>query len=193
MVTARDRVIGILVGNLVAYLMFVYVWPVSIARRIDPAIGSLLRGLGELARAADLSGRRRIAAHTLSAVCAVERDLDLLAYEPGSARPSDVWRATRSQTVRSLVALTAPLLLAADHDTALTSGFSHRLDVLADRLERAPSTVPFAGSEKATPLEATPNIASHSLWRLVNVPLMALEIAVPQADQAQRTFDSVRV
>ncbi len=191
--TARDRVIGILIGNLVAYLMFVYVWPVSIARRVDPAIGSLLRGLGELARTADLSGRRAIAAHTLSVRCAVERDLSLLAYEPGSARPSDVWRANRSQTVRGLAALTAPLLLAADHDTELASGFAHRLDVLADRLGRAPSTVPSANGEKAAPLEAAPNIASQSLWRLVNVPLMALEIAVPQVDQAQRTFDSVRV
>ena len=42
MATARDRVIGILIGNLVCYLMFALVWPVSLARRIDPAVRDLI-------------------------------------------------------------------------------------------------------------------------------------------------------
>ena len=41
--TARDRVIGILIGNVVAYLVFTNVWPVSVGKRIDPAIAALLR------------------------------------------------------------------------------------------------------------------------------------------------------
>jgi len=188
MVTARDRVIGILIGNLVAYLVFVYVWPVSVARRIDPAISSLLRGLSRLAWTASLSGRRALAAQTLSALRTVERDLSLLAYEPRSARPSDLWRANRSGTLRGLAALTAPLLLAADRDTGVSSGFTRRLDALADGLAPAPPTIAFARSEDA-PHEERPNAASNSLWRLVNEPLTTLESAVARAAEAQRMLD----
>ena len=43
MTIARDRVIEILLGNFVVYVLFTNLWPVSVARRIDPAIGALLR------------------------------------------------------------------------------------------------------------------------------------------------------
>ncbi len=43
MTIARDRLIGILFGNIAVAVVFTLVWPVSIAGRIDPAIASLLR------------------------------------------------------------------------------------------------------------------------------------------------------
>jgi multidrug resistance protein MdtO len=46
--TARDRVIGILLGNIVVYVIFANIWPVSVGKRIDPAIAALLRRLGAL-------------------------------------------------------------------------------------------------------------------------------------------------
>src|SRR5208282_3126945 len=36
MQTARDRVIGILIGNVVVYLLFTNLWPVSVGKRVDP-------------------------------------------------------------------------------------------------------------------------------------------------------------
>ncbi len=36
LVVARDRVIGILLGNIVVYLLFTHLWPVSVSKRIDP-------------------------------------------------------------------------------------------------------------------------------------------------------------
>ncbi len=45
---ARDRIIGILIGNLVAYVAFVHIWPMTICRRIDPALASVLSRLREL-------------------------------------------------------------------------------------------------------------------------------------------------
>ena len=48
MTTARDRVIGILLGNIVVYVLFTNIWPVSVGKRIDPAIAALLRRLSGL-------------------------------------------------------------------------------------------------------------------------------------------------
>ena len=46
--TARDRVIGILLGNMVVYVIFANIWPVSVGKRIDPAIAALLWRLSGL-------------------------------------------------------------------------------------------------------------------------------------------------
>ncbi len=43
LVTARDRIIGILLGNVVVYLIFTNLWPVSVKARIDEAAASLLQ------------------------------------------------------------------------------------------------------------------------------------------------------
>ena len=48
MTIARDRVIGILLGDFVVYALFTSLWPVSVARRIDPAIAALLSKLGDI-------------------------------------------------------------------------------------------------------------------------------------------------
>jgi multidrug resistance protein MdtO len=186
MVTARDRVIGILMGNLVAYLMFVHVWPVSIARRIDPAIGHSLRSLSGVAQSASLSGRRALAAQTLSALSSAEDNLGLLAYEPPSARPSDAWRASRSRTLRSLAAVSAPLLLAADRDSEACRGFARRLDRLADALAPDSSSSPPIHSEASSRLAEASNAPSNPLWRLVNEPLTALENSVALVVAPQR-------
>lgn len=50
MTVARDRVIGVLIGNIVSYLVFTRVWPISVARRVDPAISALLQRLSVMAR-----------------------------------------------------------------------------------------------------------------------------------------------
>jgi multidrug resistance protein MdtO len=187
MVTARDRVIGILIGNLVAYLVFVYIWPVSVARRIDPAIRSLVRGLSELVQSASLSHRRGIAGQTLSALSTIERDLGLLAYEPRSARPSNVWQAERSRMLGDLAALNAPLLLTADRDPQMSGEFARRLDQLAQTLAPA-SGVADKRSKKAAPHAGSANASLNPLWRLVNERLTALETAAAQVAAPRRIY-----
>ena len=83
MVTARDRVIGILLGNVVVYLTFTIFWPVSVAKRIDPAIAALLRKFGAMLTASG-STTALSASEAQAALGTLERDLDLSAYESAS-------------------------------------------------------------------------------------------------------------
>ncbi|MDB5480018.1 MAG: Fusaric acid resistance protein conserved region [Caulobacteraceae bacterium] len=130
MVTARDRVIGILIGNLVCYLMFVQVWPVSIARRIDPGLRALIGDLRAMVSAAGVSARRALAAQSLATFGALERDLDLIAYEPQPIRPPANWLDRRRALAQEAADLAAPLLLGADCQPELAATAAARLGEL---------------------------------------------------------------
>jgi multidrug resistance protein MdtO len=130
MVTARDRVIGILIGNLVCYLMFVLVWPVSISRRIDPALRELIHGLRAMASAAGVPARRALAAQSLAAIGELEREVDLVAYEPRGIRPPAGWIESRRKLAREVADLAAPLLLGADRLPELAASAAARLETL---------------------------------------------------------------
>ena len=84
---ARDRVIGILIGNLVVYLLFTNLWPISVAKRIDPAIAALLRRLSAMITTADVRARRALASAAQSQLAGIETDIDLAAYEPKHRAP----------------------------------------------------------------------------------------------------------
>ena len=75
--TARDRVIGILLGNIVVYVLFANIWPVSVGKRIDPAMAALLRCLGGLVTEASKSIRRFEAPEAQEMLAGIERDLIL--------------------------------------------------------------------------------------------------------------------
>src|SRR5262249_24088622 len=55
---ARDRIIGIIIGNLVAYFTFAYVWPAAISRRVDPALAAAFRQLAKVAAAKEPREKR---------------------------------------------------------------------------------------------------------------------------------------
>lgn len=99
MVVARDRVIGILLGNVVAYVAFVYVWPVSVTRRIDTALAAASESVGRVARARTRTERRSLAASTEASLTAIDSDIELATYEPPAIRSSAQWLDARSQEV----------------------------------------------------------------------------------------------
>ncbi|MCP3727926.1 FUSC family protein [Paraburkholderia sp. CNPSo 3272] len=125
---ARDRVIGILIGNVVVYLVFTRVWPVSIASRIDATFKSLVAQWSRIARAADARTRSALAAGALAQYGGLRQDIGLIHYEPSWVRPEPEWVASRRRALAELEALEAPLVLAAGRAGAA------RLGEIAQRL-----------------------------------------------------------
>ena len=130
--TARDRVIGILIGNVVSYLLFTNLWPVSVRKRIDPAIAALLRRLAAL-MTADKSARPALASQAQSELAKIETDIDLAAYEQEAVRPNTAWLAARRQAADEIGALESMLLLSADSDAKTSAQIAGRLEALAGR------------------------------------------------------------
>jgi multidrug resistance protein MdtO len=144
MTTARDRVIGILLGNIVVFVLFTNVWPVSVGKRIDPAIAALLRRLSSLSTELSKPARRFQAPEAQEMLSGIERDLNLALYEPPSLRPDDGWIRVRRRAAEDIGALFGPLFLSVDKDLLFSAQIASRLRSLADSLdaaEEAPSSV----------------------------------------------------
>ncbi|WP_181952312.1 FUSC family protein [Yersinia canariae] len=87
---ALDRVLGILLGNLVVYLIFTLIWPVAIADAVRIHISNALKGLTSLAalspdaRPAALREATAVEAEITNA----QEELALIPFEPARLRPS---------------------------------------------------------------------------------------------------------
>jgi multidrug resistance protein MdtO len=173
LVTARDRVIGILIGNLVVYLVFTNFWPISVGKRIDPAIASLLRGLSAMMRVADVRARRALASAAQSQLGKIETDIDLADYEPEAVRPNAAWLAARRHAADEIGALEAPLLLSADDDPRTSAQIADRLEALAGRFAVLETEAPTLPAER--PLQWTTSplfpIIDGGLRRLEKAPI----------------------
>jgi multidrug resistance protein MdtO len=171
MTTARDRVIGILIGNLVSYLVLAHVWPLSVTKRIDPAIAALLRRLGVMTKTADPAARRMLASQSRSALAAIAVDIELARHEPSGICASPDWLAARRDTAHDISALESPLLLVRDQDTAASAHIAARLETLADRLEARPA--------ETAPGERPPNEPSRlPLFGMIDACLDRLELGL---------------
>ncbi|HEY2529167.1 MAG TPA: FUSC family protein [Xanthobacteraceae bacterium] len=172
---ARDRVIGILIGNVVVYLLFTNLWPISVGKRIDPAIAALLRRLGAV-MTTDARTRRALASQAQLALTEIQTDIELAGYEPSSVRPSPTWLAARRNAADEIGALGSPLLLSADREPAASVQIAERLETLAGR---------FVGSRTQPPTyESTAWSTSESrawstspLFRIIDTGLRRLERA----------------
>jgi multidrug resistance protein MdtO len=132
--TARDRVIGILLGNVVAYFIFTNIWPVTVIRRVDPGLVSLLRRLVDLANATNRSRRNGLVTDVAGTMVTVSQDIELAAYEsPGIGRP-EIWVAARACAIDHMRALMGPLLLLSNEESSASRAVGHRLDALANEL-----------------------------------------------------------
>jgi multidrug resistance protein MdtO len=154
MTIARDRVIGVLIGNVVSYFVLTRVWPVSVALHIDPAIRALLQRLSVMMTTVGVSARRSVAVEVLATRDAIESDLQLVAYEPRVTRPQPSWRGHRLEAVRAILTLTGPLLLSADRLSAVSVEFSRRLQGLAHTPDGAEPARTVAAGGSVDPAQA---------------------------------------
>jgi multidrug resistance protein MdtO len=131
---ARDRIIGIMLGNVVAYLIFANIWRVSVRRRIDPGLVSLLRRLVDLTNATSRRRRDGLATDAAGTMATVSQDLELAAYEsPGIGRPQFPL-AARARAIHHMRALMGPLLLLSNEHSPVTQAVARRLEALANAL-----------------------------------------------------------
>jgi multidrug resistance protein MdtO len=131
---ARDRIIGIMLGNVVAYLIFANIWRVSVIRRIDPGFVSLLRRLVDLTNATGRSRRDSLATDAAGTMATVSQDLELAAYEsPGFGQPQFPL-ASRARAIQHMRALMGPLLLLSNEHSPVTQVVARRLEALATAL-----------------------------------------------------------
>jgi multidrug resistance protein MdtO len=134
MTVARDRTIGILIGNVVSYLALTRLWPVSVSARVDPALTKLVGQLDRLIALTGAGERRVMASDIRAGLTAVEADIDLSAYEPRSLRPSPAWVAVRREAVHEAGALAGWLLISCEHGVQLPITVGERLQRLATHL-----------------------------------------------------------
>jgi multidrug resistance protein MdtO len=132
---ARDRTIGILLGNLVVYVIFTRVSPVSMAKRIDSELAAALRRLRAMAASASLGARRSLAGQVQGALGDIQQNIDLARYEPQKIRATDRWLEARREAVNALGALQAPILLGREAYSA--SDAERHLEGAADGLSAA--------------------------------------------------------
>jgi multidrug resistance protein MdtO len=127
---ARDRIIGILLGNLVAYVTFVYVWPVTISRRVDPALATAFSQLAQGAAAQEPHERQLLASQAQGTLRQIEADIGLAQYEPPSIRRPSDWPAARREIVVDSQSLGVMLL----SRQALPAQINERLQALEEAL-----------------------------------------------------------
>jgi multidrug resistance protein MdtO len=196
MTTARDRVIGILLGNIVVFVLFTNVWPVSVGKRIDPAIAALLRRLSGLLTEVSKPARRSQAPEAQEMLSGIERDLNLALYEPPSLRPDDSWIGVRRRATEDIGALFGPLLLSVDKDFRFSAQVASRLRSLADSLdaaEEAPSSVSAGVAASDEPLKEDLESAQLPFHDAIARRLDSLEEAFGLESEADRKVNYVSV
>ncbi|WP_175946901.1 FUSC family protein [Burkholderia pyrrocinia] len=178
---ARDRTIGILLGNVVVYLVFTRIWPVSIGKQIDTALAALLDQWRHLAQIAQPAERRALAAEAFARHGAIAQELGLIHYEPSWVRPAATWLAARRRVLAELGALEGPLFLLAERapgDAAIGARLARVVDLRDDEIARhADSPAPPAPPPDA----AATDPARDALLNLIDTRLAHIADAARQA------------
>jgi multidrug resistance protein MdtO len=166
---ARDRIIGIIIGNLVAFFALVYVWPMSITRRVDPVLATVFRQMAAMVSAKEPRDRQLLASEAQGTLRGIETDLGLAHYEPASIRSSPTWLSARQRVVENSQSLNTLLLLSPDASELSGVDAEARLQHLAARVAGPSDTKP-GPSAAMQPARGPQTLAAQ-----VNLRLQRLE------------------
>ncbi len=113
--SGRDRIIGILLGNVVVYLFFTGIWPKSAADAVSERLRKALTALARIAALAPAAREDAIADAEIveTEAAAAGEQIELLPFEPADQRPD----AARIETFAALAAearALVPLLMFSD-------------------------------------------------------------------------------
>lgn len=155
--TGQGRILGILLGNLVVYVIFTRVWPEPVAGDVRARLADALTDLATIAR---LSPARRAgavggAAAVEALAGQVEERLLLLPFEPRALRPGPQAEAALHGAMVEIEALNRAIWLS-EADLAPT----------ADRLDRLAARFRDPGSAAGEPDPSDPDPFAPSLARL---------------------------
>ncbi|RKU04954.1 fusaric acid resistance protein [Burkholderia sp. Nafp2/4-1b] len=187
---ARDRTIGILLGNIVVYLVFTRIWPVSIGKQIDVALAALLDQWRRIAQILQPAERRTLAAEAFARHGAIAQELGLIHYEPSWVRPAPTWLATRRRALAELGALEGPLFLLAERtpgDAAIDARLARVVELRDDdpAADAAPSaqasTAGAAAMPPSSPATTATDPARDALLNLIDKRLAHIADAARQA------------
>ena len=189
MATARDRVIGILLGNLVVYVLFTNLWPVSVGKLVDQAIAKVLRHLSDMLTEPNRSVRRSLASQTQQTLGTIEETLSLALYEPPSVRPDAAWINGRRRTAEEISALHGPLLLSANEDPGYCAEIGHRLAALAKEFDVSRGASPPSDHQAVpVPLEEQAESAQRTFHDVIREHLQKLEEAVANGNEGEARY-----
>ncbi|HHT8904474.1 TPA: FUSC family protein [Burkholderia cenocepacia] len=177
---ARDRTIGILLGNIVVYLVFTRIWPVSIGKQIDVAFAALLDQWRRIAQIAQPAERRALAAEAFARHGAIAQELGLVHYEPSWVRPAATWLVTRRRALAELGAIEGPLFLLTERkpgDAAIGAQLARVTEPRDDEAARSPNAAPSAPPTPAAPTDP----ARDALLNLIDTRLAQIADAARQA------------
>ncbi|VWB10813.1 fusaric acid resistance protein region [Burkholderia arboris] len=182
---ARDRTIGILLGNVVVYLVFTRIWPVSIGKQIDVAFAALLDQWRRIAQIAQPAERRTLAAEAFARHGAIAQELGLVHYEPSWVRPAATWLATRRRALAELGAIEGPLFLLAERqpgDAAIGAQLARVTEPRDDEAARSPNPAPSSPAPSSPPPAAAPtDPARDALLNLIDTRLAHIADTARQA------------
>ncbi|MEA1619954.1 FUSC family protein [Erythrobacter sp. T5W1-R] len=146
---ARDRVIGVLLGNVATYFMFTRVWPVSIAPRVDGALREGLAALRAFAENASHGARMASITAAMHQFAEARAGLAMTRYEPANLLPHPRWSATRREMLDQIDADLPALFIAGERVDGTAHGIAEQLEATATRLQDCVSA-PMRPSAKAT-------------------------------------------
>ncbi len=186
MVTARDRIFGVLIGNAVSYVFFTRLWPVSVRRRLGERVIAALRHLRALSGAASREEGLGAAGLVQADLAGIDDDLGLARLEPRSVRPDTAWIERRERARDEIAALCEMMVIGAGTDARAGAPVGARVDALADAVQSGSRTLEpaarAAGGGAGLPAwEPFRSAVEGSLGRLEDT--LALELRRGEGDE----------